>query len=65
VLEQKAAANWKKIAETRWRLASGELVAEMHQETGLAWLERQAEVAAALIAERAAKAMRRSTKRRS
>jgi len=37
----------------------------MHQETGLAWLERQAEVAAALIAERAAKAMRRSTKRRS
>ena len=36
----------------RRRLAAGEEVARMHQEPALAWLERQAEVAEDLIAER-------------
>jgi hypothetical protein len=36
----------------RLRLAAGEQVARMHQEPGLAWLERQAEVAEELIAQR-------------
>ena len=34
------------------RLAAGELVARMYQEPGLAWLERQAEVAEELLARR-------------
>jgi hypothetical protein len=38
------------------RLTAGEQVARMDQEPGLAWLERQAEVAADLIAERRAAA---------
>jgi hypothetical protein len=33
------------IAVMRQRLAAGEQVARMYQEPGLAWLERQAEVA--------------------
>jgi hypothetical protein len=44
-LEQKAAANRQVIAVMRQRLAAGEEVARMYQEPGLAWLERQADVA--------------------
>jgi hypothetical protein len=51
-LEQKAAANRQVIAIMRQRLGAGEQVARMHQEPGLAWLERQAEVAEELIAQR-------------
>jgi hypothetical protein len=54
VLEQKAAANRQVIALSRQRLAAGEQVARMYQEPGLAWLERQAEVAEDLVAERQA-----------
>jgi len=36
-------------------LAAGEQVARMYQEPGLTWLERQAEVAEDLIAQRQAK----------
>jgi len=50
-LEKKAAANRQVIA-TRQRLAAGEQVARMYQEPGLAWLERQAEVAEELVAQR-------------
>jgi hypothetical protein len=53
-LEQKAAANRQVIAVMRQRLAAGEQVARMYQEPGLAWLERQAEVAEDLVAERQA-----------
>jgi hypothetical protein len=52
VLEQKAAANRQVIDVMRKRLAAGEEVARMYQEPGLAWLERQAEAAEDLIAER-------------
>ena len=51
-LEQKAAANRQLIAAMRQRLAAGEQVARMYQEPGLAWLERQAEVAEDLVAQR-------------
>jgi hypothetical protein len=51
-LEQKAAANRQVIAVMRQRLAAGEQVARMYQEPGLAWLERQAEVAEKLVARR-------------
>ena len=54
VLAQKAAANRQVIAVTRQRLAAGEQVARMYQEPGLAWLERQAEAAERLLAERQA-----------
>jgi hypothetical protein len=54
VLAQKAAANRQLIAVTRQRLAAGEQVARMYQEPGLAWLERQAEAAEQLLAERQA-----------
>jgi hypothetical protein len=54
VLEQKAAANRQVIAVMRQRLAAGEQVARMYQEPGLAWLERQAEAAEQLLAERQA-----------
>jgi hypothetical protein len=54
VLQRKAAANRQVIAVTRQRLAAGEQVARMYQEPGLAWLERQAEAAEALLAERQA-----------
>jgi hypothetical protein len=53
-LEQKAAANRQVIDIMRRRLAAGEEVARMYQEPGLAWLERQAEVAEDLVAERQA-----------
>jgi hypothetical protein len=54
VLAQKAAANRQVIAMMRQRLAAGEEVARMYQEPGLAWLERQAEAAEDLLAERQA-----------
>jgi hypothetical protein len=54
VLAQKAAANRQVIAVMRQRLAAGEQVARMYQEPGLAWLERQAEAAEDLLAERQA-----------
>jgi hypothetical protein len=53
-LETKVAANRRVIALSRQRLAAGEQVARMYQAPGLAWLERQAEVAEDLIAERQA-----------
>jgi hypothetical protein len=59
VLGQTAAANRQKIAETRERLARGEPVAFMYQAAGLAWLERQAEVAEAIVADRQARARSR------
>jgi hypothetical protein len=52
VLAQKAAANRQVIAVMRQRLAASEQVARMYQEPGLAWLERQAEAAEDLLAER-------------
>jgi hypothetical protein len=51
-LEQKASANRQVIRTMRKRLAAGEAVARMYQEPGLAWLERQAEVAEELVAQR-------------
>jgi hypothetical protein len=42
----------------RQRLAAGEEVARMYQEPGLAWLERQAEVAEDLVTERQTAAKR-------
>jgi hypothetical protein len=54
VLAQKAAANRQLIAVMRQRLAAGEQVARMYQAPGLAWLERQAEAAEQLLAERQA-----------
>jgi hypothetical protein len=51
-LEQKAAANRQLISAMRRRLAAGEHAARMYQEPGLAWLERQAEVAEELVAQR-------------
>jgi hypothetical protein len=54
VLAQKAAANRQLIAVMRQRLAAGERVSRMYQEPGLAWLERQAEAAEDLLAERQA-----------
>jgi hypothetical protein len=57
-LERKAAANRQVIAVMRERLAAGEEVARMYQEPGLAWLERQAEVAEELIAGRRAEERR-------
>jgi hypothetical protein len=57
-LEQKAAANRQVIAVMRQRLAAGEEVARMYQKPGLAWLERQAEVAEDLVVGRRAAAQR-------
>jgi hypothetical protein len=54
VLAQKAAANRQVITVMRQRLATGEQVARMYQAPGLAWLERQAEAAEQLLAERQA-----------
>jgi hypothetical protein len=53
-LEQEVAANRQVIAVMRSRLAAGEEVSRMYQEPGLAWLERQAEVAEELITDRRA-----------
>src|SRR5215207_916730 len=52
VLAQKAVANRQVIAIMRERLVAGEEVARMYQEPGLAWLERQADAAEQLLAER-------------
>jgi hypothetical protein len=57
-LEQKAVANRQLIVAMRRRLAGGQQVARMYQEPGLAWLERQAEIAEDLVAERQAAAKR-------
>ena len=54
VLAQKSAANRQVIAVMRQRLAAGEQVMRMYQKPGLAWLERQAEAAEDLLAERQA-----------
>ena len=54
VLAQKAAANRQVITVGRQRLAAREQVARMYQEPGLAWLERQAEAAEDLLAQRQA-----------
>ena len=54
VLAHKAAANRQLIAGMGQRLAAVEQVARMYQEPGLAWLERQAEAAEQLLAERQA-----------
>jgi hypothetical protein len=51
-LEQKAAANRKVIAVMRQRLERGEPVARMYGPLGLAWLQRQAELAEQLIRSR-------------
>ena len=53
-VEQKAAAYRQVIAVMRQRLAAGEQVARRYQEPGLAWLERQAEVAEGLVGKRQA-----------
>jgi hypothetical protein len=54
-LEQQAAANREVIAVLRQRLAAGEAVARLYQEPGLAWLERQAQAAEQLAAQRKAR----------
>jgi hypothetical protein len=46
--------NRRVIAVMRQRLAAGEELVPMDQEAGLAWLERQAEVAVDVVAERQA-----------
>jgi hypothetical protein len=53
-LQQKAAANRKVIATMRERLERGEPVVAMYGPLGLAWLQRQAEIAEQLIAARTA-----------
>jgi len=57
-LAQKAAANRQLIAVMRQRLAAGEQVARIYQEPGLGWLERQAEAAEDLLAQRQAEGHR-------
>jgi len=52
VLAQKAAANRRVIAVMRGRLERGEPVARMYEPLGLAWLQRQAEIAEQLIQQR-------------
>ena len=54
VLEQKATANRALVKEVRQRLAGGQRVARMYQADGLAWLERQADLAEAIVAARQA-----------
>jgi hypothetical protein len=49
VLQQKATANRQVIAVMRGRLERGEPVARMHGPLGLAWLQRQAQIAEQLI----------------
>jgi hypothetical protein len=51
-LAQKAAANRQVIAMMRSRLERGEPVARMYGPLGLAWLQRQAEIAEHLIQQR-------------
>jgi hypothetical protein len=52
VLAQKAAANRQVIAVMGSRLERGESVARMYGPLGLAWLQRQAEIAEHLIQQR-------------
>jgi hypothetical protein len=52
VLEHKAAANRQVIAIMRGRLERGEAVARMYGPLGLAWLQRQADIADQLIRDR-------------
>jgi hypothetical protein len=54
VLEQKAAANRQVIAVMRQRLERGERVVPMYGPLGLAWLQRQAEIAEQLVQARTA-----------
>jgi hypothetical protein len=54
-LQQKAAANRKLIAAKRDRLERDQSVVPMYGPLGLAWLQRQAEIAEQLIAARTAK----------
>jgi hypothetical protein len=54
-LAQKAAANRQVIAIMRQRLEQGEPVARMYGPLGLAWLQRQAEIAEQLIRQREAR----------
>jgi hypothetical protein len=53
-LQQKAAANRRLIAVMRERLERGEPVVPMYGPLGLAWLQRQAEIAEQLITARTA-----------
>ncbi len=55
VLEQKVAANRALVAAMRQRLADGQQVARIYQPDGLAWLERQADIAEAIITTRQAR----------
>jgi hypothetical protein len=57
-LEQKAAANRQVIAVMRRRLAAGRGSGPHVQEPGLAWLERQAEVAEGRVVGRRAELKR-------
>jgi hypothetical protein len=54
-LEQKAAANHHVIAVMRGRLERGEVVVPMYGPLGLAWLQRQADIAEQLVRMRADK----------
>jgi hypothetical protein len=51
-LVQKAAANRRVITVMRQRLERGEPVVPMYGPLGLAWLQRQAEIAEQLIQQR-------------
>jgi hypothetical protein len=55
VLAQKVTANRALVAAMRQRLADGHQVARMYQPDGLAWLERQADVAEAIATARQAR----------
>jgi hypothetical protein len=55
VLQQKAAANRRVIAVMRGRLERGEPLAPMYGPLGLAWLQRQAELAEQFIQQRASR----------
>ena len=54
VLEQKVMANRALISAMRQRLAQRLTPARMYQADGLAWLERQADIAQAIITTRQA-----------
>ncbi len=50
VLTAKVTATRALVATMRTRLASGQPVARMYQADGLVWLERQADIAEAILA---------------
>jgi hypothetical protein len=54
VLAQKVTANRALVAAMRQRLADGHQLARMYQPDGLAWLERQADLAEAIVTARQA-----------